>query len=198
MSNMGDSYKLVEILQRHFGGELRHNLAVELGVHRGRTSALLLHAFPALTLFMIDPWATYSPEHPYRKSGDGCAKLSADEQRENMEAAAAATAFAGERARIIRKTSQQAAATWGWRNAGRSKKVDFVFIDAAHDLESVRKDIAAWWPRVTAGGLLCGHDHGHPRCRTGRWGVDQAVSEFSDREGVPFKVEGSIWVMAKT
>jgi len=38
--------------------------------------------------------------------------------------------------------------------------LDFVFIDAAHDFESVRDDIAAWLPKVKPGGVLAGHDFG--------------------------------------
>lgn len=36
-----------------------------------------------------------------------------------------------------------------------------VFIDAAHDYESVRRDVAAWTPRVRPGGILAGHDADH-------------------------------------
>lgn len=36
---------------------------------------------------------------------------------------------------------------------------DVVFIDASHDEESVRKDIAIAKKLVTAGGMLCGHDY---------------------------------------
>lgn len=50
--------------------------------------------------------------------------------------------------------------------------IDFVFIDASHDYESVKADIAAWTPKVMPGGMVLGHD----------WsphfpGVAQAVTE---------------------
>jgi len=33
-----------------------------------------------------------------------------------------------------------------------------VFLDAAHDYESVSKDLEAWWPKIKNGGILSGHD----------------------------------------
>jgi hypothetical protein len=33
-----------------------------------------------------------------------------------------------------------------------------VFIDGDHREAAVRRDIAMWMPRLTPGGLLCGHD----------------------------------------
>jgi len=35
---------------------------------------------------------------------------------------------------------------------------NLVFIDAAHDYESIKRDIAIWRKKVKSGGILCGHD----------------------------------------
>ena len=51
-------------------------------------------------------------------------------------------------------------------------ELSFVFIDAAHDYESVKADIMAWRPKLKAGAYFGGHDyHTEP-------GVVQAVEEL--------------------
>lgn len=47
--------------------------------------------------------------------------------------------------------------------------LDFVFIDANHEDDAVRRDISAWLPKVKPGGILAGHDINrssvyHPVC----------------------------------
>ena len=68
--------------------------------------------------------------------------------------------------------------------------LDFVFIDAAHDYESVKKDINTWYPKIKNGGIIAGHDY-HNNC-----GVLPAVNEFfEDKGGV--KQNGTCWVYEK-
>lgn len=70
---------------------------------------------------------------------------------------------------------------------------DLVFIDADHNYESVRDDIAAWMPHITPTTIMCGHDYdGH---LYGSFpGVTRAVNEaFAGR-----KIEqpsGTVWMV---
>jgi len=52
--------------------------------------------------------------------------------------------------------------------------LDFVYLDAGHDYDSVKRDIAAWWPKVKPGGIFAGNDY-----FSGCPGVIQAVNEFA-------------------
>ena len=40
--------------------------------------------------------------------------------------------------------------------------VDLVFLDGAHDYESVKRDIVQWLPVLKPGGIMCGHDYDCP------------------------------------
>ena len=190
---MGDSGQLVAILQNHFNRKRSRLTGVEVGVHRGATSAALLRAFPQLFLVMVDPWSTYETSHPYRKSGDGCASFTAKEQLANMIEAMNATDFAFSRRSICATPSVEAAKI----QAELGRRFDFAFIDGDHTYEAVKADIAAWWSLVDSGGLLAGHDIDHPRDVRGVWGVRRAVEEHAAATGLTFDVDGSCWWFVK-
>lgn len=53
----------------------------------------------------------------------------------------------------IRQDSSQAATLYP------NKSLDFVFIDANHDYDSVLQDIQTWLPKIRPGGHIAGHDY---------------------------------------
>lgn len=69
------------------------------------------------------------------------------------------------------------------------KRFDMIFLDAAHDYESVKADILAWRPLLAEGGLFCGHDYHDYKSRFP--GVDRAVDESVSN--VHALGVGSIW-----
>ena len=56
--------------------------------------------------------------------------------------------------------------------------MDFVYIDARHDYESVLEDLNAWFHKVKPGGILAGHDYADGMLPQGDFGVKSAVDEF--------------------
>lgn len=77
----------------------------------------------------------------------------------------------------------------------KNETVDLVLIDALHQYESVKADIAAWWPKVKPGGVLAGDDY--------RWaGVKRAADEFGASVGLPVisccgKLKNKCWKVIK-
>jgi len=177
---------LGDLIARLGDGPIR---GVEVGVAAGATSAWLLDAFPELHLTMVDAWTAFGPEHPYHRSGDGCAKLTESGHCRNWMTALAETEFAADRRTVIRADSVEA--------AGRIEplSLDFGFIDGDHSYPGVSRDLAAYYPLVRRHGLFCGHDVDHPRDRRGIWGVRRGVEEFASRYEVKLKVDSkaTIW-----
>ena len=65
--------------------------------------------------------------------------------------------------------------SWDAANQFQDESIDYVMIDAGHDYESVKKDIAAWWPKIKKGGYMGGDDYA---VRNPQDGVFLAVNEF--------------------
>lgn len=68
--------------------------------------------------------------------------------------------------------------------------IDFVFLDASHEYEDIKADIAAWYPKVKPGGLFAGHDYS--------WtGVNKAVTEFSLEYNKAIHTSEACWITGK-
>lgn len=141
-------------------------LAVEVGTHRGEFAAQLLEHWGG-KLYCVDSWeAGYDPDDP-ASQGDREADYEACRE------------LLAHRAVLIRQTS--ARATSRFENGA----LDFVYVDACHQYESVCQDLRLWWPKLKPGGLLAGHDFICPGEAGGGWGrmVQPAVIEFAEQEG---------------
>lgn len=153
-----------EILQRLPLGPVT---GTEIGVFSGATSARLLKR-DDLRLYMVDTWTQFVIE-------PGVVIATAEEQRKNYLEAMSATDFASTRREIVELPSLEAARQF------RDGTLDFAFIDADHSYAAVKADIAAWRPKVAAGGWLCGHDYNnteYPFGKEVKRAVDEAVALF--------------------
>ncbi len=63
-----------------------------------------------------------------------------------------------------------------------------IYIDAAHDYESVKSDLNNYYPKLKDGGIFAGHDYFEP-C-----GVKQAVDEFAINNNLKLEIRGSSWL----
>jgi hypothetical protein len=70
--------------------------------------------------------------------------------------------------------------------------LDMVFLDGAHDYESVKKDLECWYPKLKSGAIFAGHDYfwSHD-------GVQVAVDEFFAHQNRSFKTIGQCWYIRK-
>lgn len=130
----------------------QHGLGVEVGVDRGDYSAYLLEQSSLRCLYSVDPWeGDYASAYPV--AVDRLAPF-------------------GARSKIIRCDG---VTTGRWV---ATAIVDFVYIDSSHTYQETLAEIEAWWPTLSPGGILAGHDY----CNGLE--VQKAVNEFTARHGL--------------
>lgn len=131
---------------------------VEVGVFAGRLTGYLARNTTA-TIWAVDHW-----RGPAAFPGSG---LVANKRTERRFRRRLKAWIEQGRVVVVRMESTEAAAHL---LETEGPVMDLVFIDAAHDYDSVRADIKAWRKCVRPGGILCGHDINWP-------GVLRAVHE---------------------
>lgn len=145
----------------------------EVGVKRGEFSHALLRAWHGRHLVSVDPWS----EAPGGEYVDVANVAQAQHDAFLAETRERLAPF-GARSTIWRTTGAEAA------QRVLHHSLDFVYLDARHDRESVSGDLADWYDRVRPGGVLAGHDYVDGDLPEGRFGVRSAVDAFFGERGV--------------
>jgi hypothetical protein len=144
--------------------------AVEVGVDRGVFSEEFMSRWRGHNYFGIDTYAEY-PEFPWSRETDYLMAV-ARYERSKINC------------KLVKAESAEAAESIKQYSGGyfaEIRLIDFIYIDAAHTYESVKSDLESWWPLVSAGGILAGHDYSDlfPE-------VIQAVDEFFADKGTVY------------
>lgn len=155
---------------------------VEIGAYQGKSTCFLaetiLKSGKNIKFFVIDNWKGHPSDidlaKEYERFGDVFSIFNS-----NMQKAGVANII-----ETIRGDSAESSIHFN------DDSVDFVYIDAAHDYNSVIKDVKSWLPKVKRGGILAGHDYGN----TGS-GVHTAVDELLGKQNL--RVVDNIWIYNK-
>lgn len=152
----------------------------ELGSFVGKTAKAILKSKSVEKLYCVDVWM-YRPKKRYAEAYSGDNWVIDDEAIIYKE-------FHRRLKPEIESGRVIPTATTTKQFAKVFRAFDLVFIDAEHNYESVKFDIANYLPKLSLNGIICGHDFSneHP-------GVVQAVKELLPN----YKLTGnSIWYYA--
>jgi hypothetical protein len=154
-------------------------IAVEVGVDQGAFAEKMLSVWNGRVYLLVDPWKHFIDSDMSQEQFDSIANQVCERFKHN------------DRTFIHRTTSIISA------QGKESNSLDFVYIDANHDYEHCKQDIAAWYPLVKIGGYLAGHDYDNDK------GVVKAVNEFCIDRNINLQIIheptiGSSWYFKKT
>ncbi len=151
----------------------------EIGMGRCYMAKELLK-HPTLHLHMVDNWLPKDQQpQAYIDTGDFFAGRDAYQVELHYQRAVAVVDTHPGRVTIHHKDSVDAARDFD------DGALDLVFLDADHSYKGVKRDIAAWLPKVKRGGWLGGHDYyNHIGPDFDFTGVDRAVDELARNFGV--------------
>jgi predicted O-methyltransferase YrrM len=141
--------------------ERGYKTVVEVGVGNGGFSEFLLTQCPLIKLISIDPW------------------VGAEFRPGSKEITEEKLAKFGERSLIISSRSVEASFDF------KENATDFVYIDGDHGHPAIVNDINAWWPKVSPGGIMAGHDYIQDHKE-----VIKAVDNFSKNTGLKANITG--------
>lgn len=145
--------------------------AADVGVATGRTALESLR-WGFKTVYLVDLWA--------RITGEEMDQVEVDPHHEEVFAECMET---------LRGYDDRIVVLRGWSHEMASQvadeSLDFVYLDASHGYEFVKRDLECWYPKLRSGvgTIMSGHDYSNSEL-----GVKQAVDEFAARLGAKVHV----------
>jgi len=138
-------------------------VGAEIGVYAAANSLNILQNLDIKRLYLIDPYKTYG----------GLAKVGGTESDEDFRKV---KEYAH---KVLSQFEDKIVWIEDFSSTAVDKideELDFVYIDANHEYEYVKKDLISFYPKVKDGGLIAGHDYDEGDEEKN--GVIQAVNEF--------------------
>lgn len=149
----------------HLFGVLGFQRGAEIGVERGVYSEILCRENPGVELYCVDAWKAHRGYRDHVKQ----------EKLDRFYVQTTEKLKPYPRATLVRKFSVDAARDF------HDGSLDFVYIDANHNLQSVIADLAAWSPKVRDGGIIAGHDYAPYRVLHRGHDEDGQVTEWPNQ-----------------
>lgn len=155
---------------------------LEVGCFMGKSTAYLLEAIKksgkAISVWVIDIFESECKHHADLINENGGGTL-----LEIFEKNMAQLGFKPNT--VIGKSDDQ------YKNFN-DESFSMIFIDAAHDYESVKADLNNFYPKLKSGGIFAGHDYGEATA-----GVGKAVDEFVKEKNLKLYVMTASWILIK-
>lgn len=169
-----------ELDQRHLDGCLlinnrtnllarlpKEGVVAEVGVAQGNFSRQILEVARPRTLHLIDTWSASRPGYDV-------------DEYERIRTTFGTGEYAN-KVVLHRKMSWEGIAELG------SGSIDWIYIDADHSYDAVKKDLAAAIRAIKPDGLIAGHDYICWSSPNGRYGVIEAVNELCHEHDFVFR-----------
>jgi len=160
----------IECVKKIFGN--KPIVGVEIGIDRGKHALQILRYLNMEMLYLVDPYEPYSSKHPYTPGENPFRNYHEPSEWTTPENTPFHTAEERDKSYI-----EATRLLKNWTNAvlilTKSENaidvipdnLDFVYIDGNHDYDHVKQDIDLYYPKVSIGGILGGHDYHYPTIR---------------------------------
>lgn len=149
----------------------KNSIGAEVGVFKGEFSKIILDIVKPSLLYLIDPWVGNIESGD--KNGKNIQYINGEEYYINNILKEFLTL---PQVKLLKNHSDIIQVL-------PNNYLDWIYIDGAHDYNSVKYDLNVSLPKVKKGGFILGHDY-HP---TNFAGVVQAVDEFCKENNLSIK-----------